>query len=367
LNLLFLNALYYDVYYNGDKLYGFDTFTALDNEITVLNEMKTSSFNGLTMASDLKQSTYHFLALAFDYFYGLKVDKNIDSFYDVLIPYMERILISSDRNLYTALFGFAYGLDDLHTWHEATGYYEPTTYTLPLTSLNQLGQKTQDYYTNRWALEDLMEAAFGVGNNAPPSRLLDNDRIAVISFRNFTVDTPSQVNALLQALPNTVESVIINLSMNTGGNVGAVFRLLGYMTEDTIQYSSMNPVDGSAATYFYESSYVAYDYDWYIMTSSVTFSAANLMASMAKEMGVATIIGGQSSGGAASIGLVVTPDGTILLRSTLNVFATVTVDSNQNRTYRSVESGVPVDYSLADPFNNNAIIALINTIRSNRT
>ncbi|MBM3909927.1 MAG: hypothetical protein FJ352_04085, partial [Firmicutes bacterium] len=134
MNLLFLNALYYDVYYNGDKLYGFDTFTALDNESTVLNEMKTSSFNGLTMASDLKQSTYHFLALAFDYFYGLKVDKNIDSFYDVLIPYMERILISSDRNLYTALFGFAYGLDDLHTWHEATGYYEPTTYTLPLTS-----------------------------------------------------------------------------------------------------------------------------------------------------------------------------------------------------------------------------------------
>jgi C-terminal processing protease CtpA/Prc len=128
----------------------------------------------------------------------------------------------------------------------------------------------------------------------------------------------------------------------------------------------MNPVDGSATTYFYESDYVAFDYDWYVMTSSVTFSAANLMASMAKEMEAATIIGTQSSGGAASIGLFVTPDGTLLLRSTLNVFANVSVDANQNRTYTSVEAGVPVDFVLNDTFNNSDIIALINQIRNGR-
>jgi C-terminal processing protease CtpA/Prc len=156
----------------------------------------------------------------------------------------------------------------------------------------------------------------------------------------------------------------MDLSYNGGGNVGAVFRLLGYMTEENIQYSSMNPVDGSATTYFYDSTYVAHDYEWYVMTSSVTFSAANLMASMAKEMGVATIIGTKSSGGAASIGLFVTPDGTILLRSTLNVFANVTVDENENRNYTSVESGVVVDYNLDNPFNNTAITNLINQIQS---
>jgi carboxyl-terminal processing protease len=138
------------------------------------------------------------------------------------------------------------------------------------------------------------------------------------------------------------------------------------MTEEPIQYSSMNPTDGSAATYFYESDYVAYDYNWYVMTSSVTFSAANLMASMAKEMGVATIIGTKSSGGAASIGLFVTPDGTLLLRSTLNVFANVSVDENENRTYTSVEAGVPVDYVLNNTFNNSDIAALINQIRNSR-
>jgi subtilase family serine protease len=91
------------------------------------------------------------------------------------------------------------------------------------------------------------------------------------------------------------------------------------------------------------------------------------MASMAKEMDVATIIGTQSSGGAASIGLFVTPDGSLLLRSTLNVFANVSVDANQNRTYTSVESGVPVDYVLNNTFSNSDIVALIKQIRSSRS
>jgi carboxyl-terminal processing protease len=364
LNLFFLHAIYYDVYYNGDALYGFDTFSALDAESTVLNDMKTSSFNSLAMEKDLRQSTYHFLALAFDYFYGLKPDKNIDSFYDYLLPYADAILTGTDRSLYNGLFSFIYGLDDLHSWHEATGFYEPTSYQLNLTALSQLGPNTQNYYQSRWAVEDNIEALFGVGNLPPAVRLLDNETIAVLFLRGFNVDTPDEVKVILDGLPTTVESVVVDLSFNGGGNVGAVLRLFGYITENEIQFSSMNPNDGSAATYVYDSTYDAFDYNWYIMTSSVTFSAANLMASMAQEMGVATIIGTQSSGGAASIGMFVTPDGTLLFRSTNNVFATVEVDVNQNRTYTSVESGVVVDYVLTNTYDNAALIALINQIEA---
>ncbi|MFZ9139006.1 MAG: S41 family peptidase [Bacilli bacterium] len=364
LNLFFLHSLYYDVYYNGDKLIGFDTFTALDSSSPVIGQMKTSSFNNQAMSKDVRQLTFHFLALAFDYFYGLKAYKQIDSFYDYLADFADQILTGNDQKLYQGLFDFAYGLDDLHTWHESPGFYEAPTYAIPLTSLNQLGPGTQAFYRGLWANEDLIDAAFGVGNMPPNSRLLDNDTIAVIFIRGFNVDTPTYVNDLLAALPETVEDVILDISFNTGGNVGAVFRLLGYMTEELIQYSSMNPADGSAATYFYESDYVAYDYNWYVMTSSVTFSAANLMASMSKEMGVAKIIGTKSSGGAASIGLFVTPDGTLLLRSTNNVFANVSVDENENRTYTDIEGGVPVDYTLLNTFDNASIIALINQIRA---
>lgn len=364
LNLFFLHSLYYDVYYNGDKFIGFDTFTALDSSSPVIDQMKTSSFNNQSMPNDVKQLTYHFLALAFDYFYGLKAFKQINSFYDYLADYSDQILTGNDQKLYQGLFAFAYGLDDLHTWHESPGFYESPSYAIPLTSLDQLGPGTQAFYRGLWATEDLMEAAFGVGNTPPDSRLLDNDTIAVIFIDGFNVETPTFVNNILSTLPETVEDVILDLSFNTGGNVGAVFRLLGYMTEELISYSSMNPADGSAATYFYESDYVAYDYNWYVMTSSVTFSAANLMTAMAKEMGVATIIGTKSSGGAASIGLFVTPDGTLLLRSTNNVFATVAVDEFGIRNYSDIEGGVVVDYTLLNTFDNASIISLINQIRN---
>jgi hypothetical protein len=56
-----------------------------------------------------------------------------------------------------------------------------------------------------------------------------------------------------------------------------------------------------------------------------------------------------------------------LLRSTLNVFASVSVDANGNRTYQNLEAGVPVDYVLNNTFNNNDITALINQIRNSRT
>ena len=368
LNLIFLNSIYYDVYYNGDTLYGFDTFSALDSESPVINQIKTSAFNSQEISQDTRQLTYHFLALAFDYFYGLKAYKGIDSFYTYLSEngYADQILIGDDKRLYQGLFSFAYGLDDLHTSHEATGFYEPTSYTIALTSINQLGEGSQAFYQGRTAKVSQVNAAFGAGNMPPDVRLLDNGTIAVIFLRGFNVDTPTFVKEILDDLPESVDDVIIDLSFNTGGNLGAVLRLFGYMTEEPIYYSSLNPTDGSAATYFFESSYVAFDYEWYIMTSSVTFSAANLMASMAKEMGVATIIGTQSSGGAASIGLFVTPDGTLLLRSTLNVLATENVGENANLIYTNIEAGVPVDYVLNNTFNNSDITALINQIRSTR-
>lgn len=366
LNLLFLHSIYYDVYYNGDALFGFDTFTALDGESTVLNQMRTSSLNTATLPKDVRQATFHFLALAFDYFYGLKPDKNIDTFYDVLLLYINNLLLGNDRNHYSELFNFIYGLDDLHSWFETPGFYERPNYALQVTSISELGPESQAFYQGLWAMEDRIEAAFGVGNLPPSLRLLDNETIAVIFFRNFSVDTPDQVKTILDSLPPTVESVVIDLSFNTGGNVGAVFRLFGYMTEDPIQYHRINPGDDSSVTFSLASEYVAYDYDWYIASSSVTFSAANLMTSMAKELGIATIIGTKSSGGAASIGMFVTPDGSLLMRSTNGVFATLTTDAEGNSIYQSIEKGITPDFALTNPYDNNALIALINQIRNQR-
>ena len=65
--------------------------------------------------------------------------------------------------------------------------------------------------------------------------------------------------------------------------------------------------------YDYYSENIAVDVNWYILTSPVTFSAANLMTSMAKDGGFATIIGQDSSGGASSIEVILLPDGQALI------------------------------------------------------
>lgn len=365
MNLLFLHSIYYDVYYNGDALYGFDTFTALDTP-SIISQIRTSSLNSQNMPKDVRQTTYHFLALAFDYFYGLKRDKDIDTFYDVLPLYVDNLLLGNDRTIYSELFKFIYALDDLHSWYETPGFYERPSYSLSLASLGQLGPESQRFYEGLSAMRGRIEAVYGPGNLPPDLRLLDDNKIAVIFFRNFSVDTPDLVKDILDNLPATVESVVIDLSYNTGGNVGAVFRLFGYMTEEPILYHRLNPGDNSSVTYSLGSEYVAFDFDWYIASSSVTFSAANLMTSMAKELGIATIIGSKSSGGAASIGVFVTPDGSLLMRSTNGVFATVVTDGQGNSVYQSIEKGITPDFQLVNPYDNAALAALINQIRSSR-
>jgi len=210
----------------------------------------------------------------------------------------------------------------------------------------------------------LIEAKYGSLEDYPEYRLIDDGKTAIIYLEGFTIDTPDEVHTILEALPSTVENVVWDLSYNTGGNIGAVFRIFGYMTEENIVYHSQNPADGAAETWFIQSDYVAYDYEWYILTSSVTFSAANLMTSMAKEMGIATIIGQDSSGGASSIGLIITPDGTGLIISTNNVLSTRVGNEIDGYEYLSIEYGIEVDYYMSDVTSDDEIIAIIETVNA---
>jgi len=277
--------------------------------------------------------------------------------------YADYIINKSDYDLYDELFDVAYGLDDLHTSHAFTGYNVSASYTLGL-SISQVGPDTKDFYEGMWDIQDLIEAKYGSLDDYPEYRLIDEGKTAIIYLTGFTIDSPPEVKALLDALPVTVENVVFDLSYNTGGNIGAVFRIFGYMTEDDIIYHSQNPADGAIETWYIQSDYIAYDYEWYILTSSVTFSAANLMTSMAKEMGIATIIGQDSSGGASSIGLIITPDGTGLIISTNNVLSTRVGNEIDGYEYLSIEYGIEVDYTMNDVTSDDEIIAVITAHQS---
>ncbi|MFP4478805.1 MAG: S41 family peptidase [Candidatus Izemoplasmatales bacterium] len=354
-NIIFMNDVYYQAYYNGDKIYGIDTFGLSSGDEEIMAQIHESSYNDKTMGQDIKMASYNGLALIMDYFYGLKPDKGYDSFYDILKNYGKSIQNGSDNQVYNRIFNLMYGMDDLHTSHVFYGYYDSRTSSG--ISLSDLGPETTDFYEGLWEVQDLLIAKFGEADgqpDIPEYSLINNDTVAVIHITGFNIDTPNEFKATLDSLPSSVVDVVVDLSYNTGGNIGAVMRIFGYMTEEQFNYHSQNPADGSAVTYYIESDYVAYEYNWYVLTSSVTFSAANMFASMAKELDI-PVIGQQSSGGASSIGAFITPDGSAIMISTNNVLST-----KDGTDYVSVESGVPVDQYINNVASDEQLIEAIN-------
>jgi len=368
-NLLFSGGIYYDVYYNGNQLYGIDTFGisggSPDDE-ALLEEVRLSTYNQRDMPADIKMATYNYLALALDYFYGLKEERGIDTYYEILAPRAGYLLEANDADFYREIFKIANGLDDLHTSHVFPGYYESNTWGMGL-SLSDLGSRVNDFYDGLFAVQDLLDEKYGTHaeDELPTMRLIDSGKTAVVYLYGFTIDSPDEFKTTLDSLPASVENVVIDLSYNTGGNIGAVLRIFGYMTDDQLLYHSQNPADGSAVTYHIESSYTPYEYNWYIISSSVTFSAANMMVSMAQELDIATVMGQPSSGGASSIGTIITPDGTCLLVSTNNVLSTRIGTTPETYEYISVESGIDVDYLMSNVTSDEEIISVIDRDQAN--
>jgi carboxyl-terminal processing protease len=238
-NLIFLGRAYYDVYYNGDKLIGFDTFSRNNQEI--ISQLRSSSLNGVNPSRDLRESTYHFLALAFDYFYGLRNDRGVETYYNFLSQYADDIIMRTNATLYNTLFEISNKLDDLHTSHGFPGYHASSSLNPTVTQLSQLGPRVQQWYQGLWSMQDKLAAQHGSHTNLPTVRYIDQDRTAIIYITGFTVDTPGEFKRTMDNLPASVQNVVIDLTYNTGGNLGAVLRIFGYMTDQGIQYHSQNP------------------------------------------------------------------------------------------------------------------------------
>ena len=355
-NLLFNQSVYFDVYFNGDDMYGVDT-SDIDDDL--IDEITKSSFNGKSIHSSITSSSYYFYEFILDYFYGLKDDRGISSGKDFLKNYKNDLL---SNKINKTINDVVYELDDLHTSHMIKGYYKKkfeSNYYQP--SLKDFKGNVSKFYSGLFNVTDQANEYFGQTIDGEPKlkvyELLDNNT-AVIYLDSFEIDTPDIVENILKKLPTTVTDVVIDLSYNTGGNLGAVLRVFALMTNEDIKYHAKNPLDQSTATYAVKGEKDAYDqYNYYVKTSSVTYSAANLMASMAKELNI-PVIGQKSSGGASSISFFVFPQGSIIIMSSNMVLSKV-VDGQ----YLSIEKGIEVDYRLNNLYSKKEIFDAINSFK----
>lgn len=321
---LFLTGSMFDVVQNGTKLYGIDTYQ--------LGELpkEVDAWGGIA-STEIKEESKRYLAFVFDYFYGLKDYRGINSFSDYVKTQFADIA-PFEKGLYT----FVDSLADMHTGIITTGHFNPD-YS-PYDDYLDYPPHVTEYFNSSYGCN--CELLTGKENFTLE---IDEGDIAYLRINSFTEEFSTELAPYMEQIRTAnVDYVVLDLACNGGGVLAGVYHLLNYMTNDNISIYTKTLGARSSWTYAVEGD-LAIDAEFFIMTSNVTYSAANLFTAMAKEKGLARTIGEKSGGGACSIKTVVLPNGAILQMS-----------SNMNMsfsTYETVEEGVDVDYEL--PFSQN--------------
>lgn len=354
-NLLFCSTNLYNVYFNGEAYYG-----QLQSEISGMSaeewaQIRTCDWNGSEASAEMRRTTVNFLDFALDYFYGLKDYKNIGTFgEDIIAGDLRTALLSGDAATHNQAYIdlFQKTLSEMHTtlispsfFAEADGQFDlsgenagpaMSAYMslfneLSASLINSVGQVVEmpDGSTGlsipAVRFEDdtavVMLSSFAVGANDliynEDGTVSDNARqYDTFYFMKYAMEKIEEYSV---ENGTEIENVVLDLTLNSGGMLAAMVSALGFLTDEPIEYSYGNLITKNYAVDYYlvdsddDGDYRdedAYDmYDWYVLTSPLTFSAANFFTSIAKDMGIATVIGEQSGGGTCSVFTLVLPDG----------------------------------------------------------
>lgn len=226
------------------------------------------------------------------------------------------------------------------------GYYEITVPSEddPLVDVDYMVQIAFD--------EDLGLFYLGIINRVP---------VDYVSAWPFTVDVFETVNSdsavymemmfdQILAIAPDLENVVLDLSWNTGGNVGALYRIVGFITDQPFRVSGIDrDTGGSSSSYVVIDGVPSYtNLNWALLITPVTFSAANQMATIFMENDLGPIIGKQSGGGACSITPILLPNGTAFTMSSnnINAYRTGTGTEEDPYVYHNNEFGITPDYPI---------------------
>lgn len=255
-NQLFVGSSYYNVYYNGEGLYGIYALPESDEE--AYKTMKTGALNNAAMPVDLRIHNYNMLAFNLNYFYGLKDIMNVESYYPLLEENRNDLLNSSARIVDTAIFNIL--LKELDEPHTSFGY--PSYFNNPLwpgpsaSSLTAYGPRfTQWYYDAYVYVDSAIENKWGNTNpnswaaysDSRPDYWLLNEEYAVVTLDKFATkdieETTTHSDTLVRKILKLPETSVV-LPEIVGGNK-YFFYNTGTKEEDKLEII----VKGLDATY----------------------------------------------------------------------------------------------------------------------
>jgi hypothetical protein len=252
-------------------------------------------------------------------------------------------------------FGYSLVKEETIVSSKKEGYYSITkndkTYMVQLAydSINSLFyigvvDSIPATYASEWALDADIE------------ELIDADSAV---YMEVTFD-------LIMAESANVSNAMLDLTWNTGGNIGALYRVLGFITDEPFMTASISgDSNASSSGYVYIDGVPVYkNLNWALLTSPLSFSAANEMANIFKMNNLGTIIGLQTGGGASSITPILLPSGTSFTMSSNRVGAVRSGSGTESDPYvfSNTEYGITPDIliAIADIYDNETLLSAFN-------
>ncbi|MBN4083713.1 hypothetical protein JXZ92_02670 [Mycoplasma sp. CSL10137] len=368
LNLLFGSNNYYNLYLGKELLVGNFLPNSLNDNQTP-NTLLNNENRYLEETKKTRTINYNFMALVFDYFYGFK-DLKMPNGFKTYTKNNLNNLTSTNPNDYLSEYAklFTIDLNDPHAQIFSTiKDLKPSIDFNALSEKEKNNNKTYNIYKYYKILDRKLQ---NLDNDIYQKdkrneiNIIHSNDLAIIKVNNFVVASEEMIknnkekayeydtfyrvlNSIkkIQKDYKDVKNIVLDLSTNTGGHVVQAEKLLGMMTNENIrQYQFDTITNNFSYSEFkidadddgdYNDDDAFTEYNWYIMTSPITFSAANFMATYAKDNNIAKIIGNRSSGGTFSVFPFVLPDGT-----------TLGISSNDGFTFKDqtfVEDGAEVD------------------------
>ena len=373
--LNFVNADYYNVAYNGNTLYGY----YYGDDIKPIFADRTMVGN---IPNDVREETKNELLFLLNEKYGLKEYAQVSDYYSYIgEEKWNKYLTGTNEERSDFIYELIdITLNDPHSRMSKLPFYHNTTKTYS----NMAGERYLKIYNTFTTLREQRKTAENY--NQP---IYYKGNTVFVTFDDFTLgtkdkvytDTGYQEDAYLidttalfyKALTETkashpeVTNVVFDVSANGGGYVAAMNKVLTFITDKVLlgnkyvsgDYELFKLMGDTNLDGKYDDK--PFDFNYYILESEGTFSAANAFTVHSKYTNSVKTIGKRSGGGMCSIQPYVLTDGSMFTLSA-SERSISGIKNGSSYDIIELESGAPVDYPLEyDDFTNlDKILQIIN-------
>ena len=368
LNDIFIPPFYVTYVFNGQALIGSGWGADFANRM----------YEAAPEAMSEEFAAFNFRELCFnlDHFYGLREEHGIGKFVDMLAQNYDLFtqlrgtdpeVFDSALNVLTATY-----LDDGHSgfkkfsWRtgDKTGAeFAKTLANVGISSIIRLGasfsfqqERAKAYPDGIPKYEEIGDTAFITFNEFSVKRERSEDyyNIENPDDPQDTIELIMYANRQIKREGSPVKNIVIDLSMNGGGNASAAVFATAWFAGNAI-IDLKNPLTGAESIVAYKADVnlnglttndpgdsVAHGYNLYCLTSSQSFSCGNLLPGCFRESGIVTLIGRTSGGGSCVVRPCTTASGAFFQLSGIKQLSTVI-----NGSFYNIDQGIEPDIYLS--------------------